>query len=540
MSRGATGTFLLRINMQDSDKKIVLNLFEKNFIVQLKKGSREITIKSANNNRYFSRDEVARAIVSKIFEYRDDIVPKEITGFVNKIIDLKEQDIMKTVKPATPKLEIFNTLFEEVKEEYGIVTNDAMTKITCSSDGITKKQADLESIENYMKSMAIAKEYDIRDGEISTLLKAMVQKAGQDHLANLFKNIRHEEGHDKNAEECLRGMYNHFGISDDYDIFKTIMYHWIWQVKRKMLGLEIRWPIWPHFYGAAGIGKTKTLEKMIDSAIPDFRTTTQLAKLFESTSEVKRMTEYYAWVIDELAVGKSAEETADGCLTNDQKSILKSMLTSTDIDARIYCTQNMMKRDLTFSCISSANVHFADVIFDEQTMRRYFEFTCTAKKPESEAEWTKRMYFTQYFMDLWLDVDENIEKGYLHLGEDEIGRKVDEIQCTYFPTNTTVARWLTVYDIKPGQSPQADIHRMYVDWCKESGYSKFKNIDNFIKELKHRRPDLIDQNGFIFGLVEAKKESLKPTEEENLLDKVSFTEDGEIDFTPTKKTRGLR
>ena len=526
--------------MQDSDMKIIFNQFEKNFVVLLKKSTNEPTIKSTKNNRYFTKDETARFIADKIYEYRDDIPAKEIADFVYRIIGQKEKELLKSVPQATPKVEIFNDLFEIIKSKYGIVTNEAMTKISCSSDGMTKKQADLETIENYMKAVAIERDFDIRDGEISVLLKAKVQKAGQDQLANLFKNIQYEEGHTENARKCLEGMYKHFGISDDYDIFVTIMYHWIWQVKRKMLGKDIRWPIWPHFFGAAGIGKTKTLEKMIDSAIPDFRTTTQLAKIFENTSEVKRMTEYYAWVIDELAIGKSAEEVADGCLTNDQKSILKSMLTSTDIDARIYGTQNMMKRDLTFSCISSANVHFADVIFDEQTMRRYFEFTCTASKPESEDEWEKRMYFTEYFIDLWLDVDENIDKGYLLLGEDEIGKKVDAIQHQYFPTNTTVARWLTVYDIKPGNSPQADIHRTYVDWCKESGYNKYKNIDNFIKELKHRRPELIDKNGFIFGLVEPRSESLKPSDDMDLLELAQIDDSGEIDFTPTKKmNRGL-
>jgi hypothetical protein len=200
----------------------------------------------------------------------------------------------------------------------------------------------------------------------------------------------------------------------------------------------------------------------------------------------------------------------------------------------------MMKRDLTFSCISSANVHFADVIFDEQTMRRYFEFTCTATKPTSQEEWNKRMYFTEFFNDLWLDVNENLDDGYLHLGEDDVGKLVDSIQQQYYPTNTTVAKWLTVYDIKPGQSPQADIHKMYVDWCKDSGYSKYKNIDNFIKELKHRRPELVDKNGFIFACVEARTESLKPTEEPDLLETVSFDDKGEPDWTPKKKlTRGL-
>ena len=157
--------------MQDSDQKIIYNQFEKNFIVQLKKNSREIVIKSASNNRYFSEDEAARLIVTKIYEYRDDIAPKEITDFVLKIIEHKKREILQTVPKATPKIEIFNTLFNLVVKNYGIETNEAMTKISCSSDGETKKQSDLDTIETYMKATAIEYDMDIRDGEISTLLK---------------------------------------------------------------------------------------------------------------------------------------------------------------------------------------------------------------------------------------------------------------------------------------------------------------------------------------------------------------------------------
>lgn len=432
-----------------------------------------------------------------------DISKDEVEAWLN---ELKEGTVEANTTPPKSAIEIFDELYNHTIKKYNATVNEAMTKVSFSADTETQKQGSIDELETYLKVESLAHpEFSLLDKVISTLLKGKVQLAATNQLANLFKHIKYAEGHSEEAEKCLRGMYHHFGIQEDYDIFKVIMYQWVWQVKRKMLAKKVSWPIWPHFYGPAGIGKTTALEMFIDKAIGDFRTTTQLAKIFENTSEIKRMTEYYAWVIDELAVGKSPEETADGLLGADKKAILKSMLTSKDIDARIYGTQNLMKRDLTFSCISSANLHFADVIFDEQTMRRYFEFTCETTVPKSKKEWTERMTFQDYFLDVWLDVDENLEEGYLQLEQDEIGKKIAEIQRSYYPTNTTAVKWLSVYDLTPGTSnSQSEIYKKYSEWCKESGY-KPKALCNFIDEIRHRRPDLVNEFGFVFADIQEHK-----------------------------------
>ena len=124
--------------MLDTDKKLILKQFEKYFTMVIKKNSREILIKSASNNRYFSEDDAGQLIVNKIIDFRDDLSPKEIISFVLEIIKHKRKEMQQQLPDVTPKIEIFNEIFEKVKKKYGVTTNEAMTKISCSSDGITK------------------------------------------------------------------------------------------------------------------------------------------------------------------------------------------------------------------------------------------------------------------------------------------------------------------------------------------------------------------------------------------------------------------
>ena len=39
-------------------------------------------------------------------------------------------------------------------------------------------------------------------------------------------------------------------------------------------------------------------------------------------------------------------------------------------------------------------------------------------------EYVSNFPYTKFFIDLWLDVNETLEKGYLHLGEDDIGKNL--------------------------------------------------------------------------------------------------------------------
>ena len=486
--------------MNPQEQEQLLEAFNRTYKVEMKARSKgkleDFVIKEYGKHNYPPRTEIMKRLMDltpTLDLKRSDY--ESVTNYIcDNAIKLEYDKYHKLLKSRPTTMQIFEDLFNLTVKEYNVVYNDSMSQISRREprSGFVS-QIDIAELESLMKATNIIHAKGLKSDDIKHMLISKVSTARLNLGGLVCGRIAYEEGHSDDADKCLRGMYEHFGISEDYTIFKTIMYQWLWQVKRKLSKKDVTWPIWPHFYGAAGIGKTKTIEDLVDAVMSDFRTTTTLSKIFENTKEIKRMTTYYVWVVDELALGNKAEEQSDGCLTADQKSILKSMLTSKDIDARIYGTQDIAKKALTFSCISSANVHFADVIFDDTTMRRFFEFTCTATKPKSKEEWDSRTTFKQYFVDLWKDVDDSLDDGYVQIGIGDVGKAIDAIQSNYYPTNTTVMKWLNEYDIVAGGN-FTKTYETYSDWCKESGF-RCKNKDNFEKELRHRFPQFIDARG---------------------------------------------
>jgi hypothetical protein len=293
------------------------------------------------------------------------------------------------------------------------------------------------------------------------------------------------------GERWLKAMYNYFKPKESYEIFSTLMKHWAWQVKRKMNDRPVKYHIWINFFGAAGLGKTTALNK-IAAPITDFTSTTSIAKLFDDTREIKRLTENFILIFDEMAVNVESEASG-GRLTADQKAILKSIITGEKMDARIYGTQDQAKRKITFSCISSANEHLYDVIYDETTMRRFFDFNCTGTRPASFDEINKYLDNSIYF---WRSIDENLDDGYF-CPDNEVGRQITQIQSMYYPTKTTTKMWADAVNLRVGKTKLESAFRFYSNWCKETG-NKGKALQYFARDIQHILPDSVCPNGKIY------------------------------------------
>lgn len=256
-----------------------------------------------------------------------------------------------------------------------------------------------------------------------------------------------------------------------------------------MINKEVVWHIWINLYGSTGLGKSYMIKKICEP-LKDFTSTTTIGKLFDDTREIKRLTEQYILNFDELAV--NSEGQFEGGLSADQKSLLKSMLTGEYLDTRVYGTQQQSRRRITFSCISSANEHLYDVIFDETSMRRFFDFNCTGEKPENYDEINKWLDNSIWF---WKSIDENKIGGYWDL-HSNLGKEIENIQKSYYPSKTTVNYWIVNNHISNGDKTPSEIYPEYNSWCKECGY-KPKSLNGFIDELKHRLPQCIDKTGIL-------------------------------------------
>jgi hypothetical protein len=181
-------------------------------------------------------------------------------------------------------------------------------------------------------------------------------------------------------------------------------------------------------------------------------------------------------------------------LSTDDIKTLKSILTGNKLDTRIYGTQEQMKRTITFSCISSANEHLYDVIFDPETMRRYFEFNCMRSEIGNTEELNSLNEVLDRSVEFWRAIDETREEGYWNPNSD-IGKEIWEVQKTYYPTKSTLIEMSKYYKFKfEGMLSTSESYKTYSEWCKQAGM-KPKSIMNFNSEIAKRWPNLIGSDG---------------------------------------------
>lgn len=328
-------------------------------------------------------------------------------------------------------------------------------------------------------------------GTIKAVLNNIAKDAISNYLTNVYNQIKYEPTSESNVDKFLHGIYDYLKPTEDFEIFSTLMKHWAWMVKRKLIGKNVRNHIWINFYGGTGLGKSTMIKKMC-GVMDEFVSTTSIAKLFDDTKEIKRLTEKYILNFDELAI--NGNEPGDGFLGADQLAILKQMLTGDYLDTRVYGTQQQSRRKITFTCISSANYHLYDTIFDEQSMRRFFEFHCQATKPKNYDEINNVL---ELAIEFWKGINENDEYGYWIETDTNMWNEIETIQKNYFPTKTTVSQWLSFNKITNGNRTAKEIYPEYRSWCDENGFKNKKSLPGFIEELKRRFPQYVSNDGII-------------------------------------------
>lgn len=323
--------------------------------------------------------------------------------------------------------------------------------------------------------------------EVKTTLNCMARDADGFAVSKIFDKIAFDASMVDPCDRFLHGLYDYMKPEESYDIWKTLWMHWGWICKRRMLGLPVVWHIWINLFGATGIGKTTILKKLCAPMI-DYTSVTSIATLFDSTREIAKMAAYYVLIFDELAVNVEGEP--GGFLTEDNKAMLKSILTSDFLDVRVYGTQKQTKQKITFTPVSSANNHLYDIIFDDTSMRRFFEFHCTAEKPKDYTDINKYLEHSDVF---WRGIDEKLDDGYWHPNS-EIGEQISKIQASYYPTRTTTSMWIESQKVTVGKRPGTHAYKAYTAWCRETG-NRQKTMQNFIKDIAHMIPQAIDSAG---------------------------------------------
>lgn len=353
-------------------------------------------------------------------------------------------------------------------------------RITTVHGGLPRDR-DMEDLTTAIQATVDEKGLPYKEGEINRAVKMFLLGKDQQAVATIFGTIKYDPSKVDLCDRWLKKIHEYFKIQESLEMFTLLMKHWGWQVKRKMLGRKVIHHLWINFYGAQGTGKTTFLNKLTE-CFGDLVSTTTISKIFDDTREIKRLTENYILIFDELALNVESEES--GKLNADQKAILKSIITGDTLDARVYGTQQQAKRAITFSCISSANTHLYDILFDETSMRRFFEFHCDATNIKDFTEINKILQYSGVF---WTAIDEDLDHGYMY-PDVVLWDEVKKIQASYFPTKSSVYDWIAETGAKPGNQAPVRSYKAYRQFAINCGY-KPKTMANFVADVKHAIPD---------------------------------------------------
>ena len=448
-------------------------------------------IRDAQKNRFYPSSEVYHHYETMCEGFGDEPLSKaEVEEVIDRLKKEKES-------PEAQKIELMPYIAKLLKDSGRFMINRSFTEIRSMRPGSDSPlNSDINDIKHFLLAKAASDPVlgAFKTGEIEHTLYDMARQAKENSFAKLVQDIKYDKECLPFLDTYLHKIHDHFQIKESYEIFKMMMCHWAWQVKRRMRMKKVVWHIWLNFFGPTGTGKSWFIDKLAAKFEEFYTENAKISALFNETREVKKMTEKYIIYFDELAVNKEQAVAGVETLTTDDIKTLKSILTGNKLDTRIYGTQEQMKRTITFSCISSANEHLYDVIFDPETMRRYFEFNCMRSEIGNTEELNSLNEVLDRSVEFWRAIDENNDKGYWNPNSD-IGKEIWEVQKTYYPTKSTLIEMSKYFDfVKCPETSTTDAYITYSSWCKNAGM-KPKSIMNFNSEVAKRWPELIGSDG---------------------------------------------
>lgn len=198
------------------------------------------------------------------------------------------------------------------------------------------------------------------------------------------------------SEHDLVAKYVHAvtGRSDELDI--AVMRHFIWQIRRKLFGLEVVHHLMPILYGRQGSGKSKALERLFKPMETLLTKPRDLTQLTDVRSQA-RFNKYFICFIDEMGQAAKADSAT-----------LKSTITDSMVDWRPMGTNDDASKSNNCTFIGASNESVSDLIRDTTGLRRFYELVC--------AEATDRETINNMDYDaLWRSVDETQDAPILPL-----------------------------------------------------------------------------------------------------------------------------
>jgi len=270
-----------------------------------------------------------------------------------------------------------------------------------------------------------------------------------------------------------------------------VLRHWLWQVKRKLNQLPIRWELMLNIYGPQGTGKT-TCVRRLSAAFDDVYGEMSLKQLLDDRAQAL-LSGLYINLFEEL----------EGSLRTDVDS-LKKLMSGRKLSWRVLGSHRggFGQQNCTF--IATSNKRIGEAFYDPSGMRRFYEIDCPRNVVPARLAAVD-------FGRLWQEVDETNNHGYLDAVKGEVEARQERMRQL-----TPLENFLAAYEVKEGlralgthpntkdlrRSSGRDLYAKYKLFCEDTGF-KPVNGQTFRRQLQEHLAHEIHKGDVYFTLASA-------------------------------------
>lgn len=285
--------------------------------------------------------------------------------------------------------------------------------------------------------------------ELTNAMDVWVTRRKNDIISDIMEKVAYES---PVLEELAEPEWDRFiaaVTNTDREEAKIAMKHFIWQVKRKMFGLPVKYHMMVILFGAQEAGKSTVARDYLCSPVKDFFASVDFEDITDS--RYHSIWSNYVLFLDEM--GKSFVSNLED---------IKRKITEDRFNSRILTknSDTVVVNRATF--IGTTNKDISRLIFDDTGMRRFYQIDC-----KSKLDWDVTQ--TVDYLKLWRSVDERKETPLL--ADQERLKRIKKIQNTKRQI-TMLEKWLRE------RSHQAFVEERVMSQAFYEEYVKFEKANN--------------------------------------------------------------
>jgi ABC-type dipeptide/oligopeptide/nickel transport system ATPase component len=277
----------------------------------------------------------------------------------------------------------------------------------------------------------------------------------------VIKGFRESLSYAVDPSDCLINFVEAVSGKRDPILIKVVE-HFIWQVKRKLMGLPVEHHMLVCFYGKSGAGKSVAIQKLL-GPVADLKLDSDFS-IFNDKFSGRVWERNYVIFCDEM-----------GDIQNTAVEKLKNIITSSRVEARAMRSDQMLsvKQNATF--ITASNNELRDLIHDPTSARRYFQIDC-----QDKIDWNTINSLD--YLTLWKSVDEGSPCPLLPVLD-----KVRTIQGSSVRAKCNIEQFLSEccesLEFHKESPTTKELYNSFAEFCRMQGIRSFEGVQQFSRRL---------------------------------------------------------